>query len=282
MQITSHFVVLTIALSAATPIINAQDSPPAVTVKRVPANANSAPKLKAPVRPQQQDGIPPLLKNFDANSQLQLLENAEAWPAPTAPPAGNPDGAAVPKDFHPRADVPLSPTGAEAVRVSDQWATGRNEPLPGPDGRVLYAYGAGLPIIVCAPLRVCIIELQAGEKIIGEPQIGDSVRWNLSPATYGQADSTTSLVVLKPLESGLDTNLLVTTDRRAYYFRLVSKPRDYVARVAFSYPEEDNSEKWKQHMVQQQIAAKESDREATMLPAMLTVEKLNFSSGDRF
>ena len=277
MQITSHFVVLTIALSAATPIINAQDSPPAVTVKRVPANTNPAPKLKAPVGPQQQDGISPLLKNFDANSQLLLLENPEEWPAPTAPPAGNPDGAAVPKDFRPRVDVPLSPTGAEAVRVSEQWTTGRNEPLPGPDGRVLYAYGAGLPVLVCAPLRVCIIELQPGEKIIGEPQIGDSLRWNLSPATYGQADSITSMVVLKPLESGLDTNLLVTTDRRAYYFRLMSKPRDYVARVAFSYPDEENSEKWKQHMVQQQIAAKESDREAKMLPAMLTVDKLNFS-----
>ena len=31
---------------------------------------------------------------------------------------------------------------------------------------------------------------------------------------------------------GLDTNLLITTDRRAYYLRLLSKPDDYVARVA--------------------------------------------------
>jgi type IV secretion system protein VirB9 len=72
---------------------------------------------------------------------------------------------------------------------------------------------------------VCIIELQAGEKIVGEPQIGDSVRWNISPALYGVGNDATSVVVLKPQVPGLDTNLLVTTDRRAYYLRLVSKPR---------------------------------------------------------
>ena len=72
--------------------------------------------------------------------------------------------------------------------------------------------------MVCAPLRVCIVELQAGEKIVGEPQIGDSVRWNISPGMYGDGDQATQMIVLKPQEAGLDTNLLVATDRRAYYF----------------------------------------------------------------
>jgi type IV secretory pathway VirB9-like protein len=53
-------------------------------------------------------------------------------------------------------------------------------------------------------------------------------------------EETTSAIVLKPQEPGLDTNLLITTGRRAYYLRLVSKQQDYVARVAFSYPEEQN------------------------------------------
>ena len=54
---------------------------------------------------------------------------------------------------------------------------------------------------------------EAGEKIVGEPQIGDSVRWNISPALYGVGDDATSVIVLKPQVPGLDTNLLVTTDR---------------------------------------------------------------------
>ena len=195
-----------------------------------------------------------------------------------SPAVGNAEGdGKAPKGYQPRTDVPLNPTAAEAVRMSETWRGGQNTPAAGPDGRVLFAYGAGLPIVVCAPLRVCMIELQAGERINGEPQIGDSVRWNISPAIYGQADQTTSVIVLKPQESGLDTNLLITTDRRAYYLRLVSKPQDYVARVAFSYPEEDNSQKWQQHALEQRALAQENNRKAQLTPAMITADKLNFN-----
>jgi type IV secretion system protein TrbG len=68
----------------------------------------------------------------------------------------------VPSDFHPPQDVPLSPTAEAAVRVSEKWLTDTVTPAPGPDGRVLYTYGAGLATVVCAPLRVCTIELQMG------------------------------------------------------------------------------------------------------------------------
>jgi type IV secretion system protein VirB9 len=49
------------------------------------------------------------------------------------------------------------------------------------------------------------------------------------------------VIVLKPQTPGLDTNLRVTTDRRAYYLRLISKAEDYVARVAFAYPDDDSN-----------------------------------------
>jgi len=126
-------------------------------------------------------------------------------------------------------------------------------------------------------LFACIIEMQAGEKIAGEPQIGDSVRWNISPGMYGNGDQATQIIVLKPQEAGLDTNLLITTDRRAYYLRLVSKPQEYVARVAFRYPEEENSHKWQQHLVEQRAQEREAKRDSQMLPAMITAEKLNFA-----
>ena len=64
------------------------------------------------------------------------------------------------------------------------------------------------------------------------------------------------MIVLKPQGPGLDTNLLITTDRRAYYLRLLSKSDDYVARVAFAYPdEEENEKKWQQHLAEQKDAA---------------------------
>lgn len=187
------------------------------------------------------------------------------------------DPGTVPKDYRPRLDVPLNPTAQEAVRVSEKWRRESNAPAAGSDGRVLYSFGAGLPTVVCAPLRVCMIELQAGEKIVGEPQIGDSVRWNISPALYGTGDQATAVIVLKPQSPGLDTNLLVTTDRRAYYLRLISKPEEYVARVAFAYPDDDNR-KWQTQLAEQNAASAQQKRSsADVIPAVIAVEKMNFS-----
>ena len=183
---------------------------------------------------------------------------------------------AVPKEFKPKGDVPLTPTVIEAVQASEAWREAKNTPSPGLDGRVMYSFGAGLPTVVCAPLRVCIIELQAGEKIVGEPHIGDSVRWNISPALYGAGEQSTAIIILKPQVPGLDTNLLITTDRRAYYMRLVSKPEDYIARVAFAYPDDDSSRKWQQQAAAQQALAKQDKHAAELPAAIITVEKINF------
>lgn len=237
-------IVITVTLSSAW-MLSAQSQPPA----RPPAEVKRVP-------PAVQGQIPP------------KIEDPGSLPGPTSGPA--------PKDLRPKADVPLSSTALEAVRVSERWQGEKNAPSPGPDGRVMYSFGAGLPTVVCAPLRVCMIELQAGEKIVGEPHIGDSVRWNISPAMYGTGEQATAVIILKPQTPGLDTNLLITTDRRAYYLRLISKPDDYVARVAFAYPDDDSSRKWQQQLAEQQSLAKQEKHAAEVPPAVLSVEKVNF------
>ncbi len=183
-------------------------------------------------------------------------------------PGSTPIGdSTVPAGFKPKSDVELTKTAQEAVQMSEKWMSEHNQPAVGRDGRVLYSYGAGLPTVVCAPLRVCMIELQSGEKLVGEPHIGDSIRWNLSPAMYGTGEASTSVIVLKPQGAGLDTNLLITTDRRAYYLRLLSKPDDYVARVAFAYPDdEDNQRKWQQQLAEQKDRQIKSTRIAELPP----------------
>jgi type IV secretion system protein TrbG len=180
----------------------------------------------------------------------------------------------APAGYKPRTDVVLSPTATEAVRVSSEFRAESNLPSPGPDGRVMYAFGAGLATLVCAPMRICILELQPGEKLNGEPQIGDSVRWQITPAVYGTGVDGTPIIVVKPTASGLDTNLLVTTDRRAYYLRLVSKPEDYVSRVAFEYPADDSNRRWQEQMLAERYRRPEK---AELLPALVTAERLNFS-----
>jgi len=179
-----------------------------------------------------------------------------------------------PPGYKAKTDVTLSTTATEAVRVSEGFRAESNLPSPGPDGRVIYTFGAGLAMLVCAPLRICILELQPGEKLNGEPQIGDSLRWQITPAAYGTGADGTPIIVVKPTAPGLDTNLLVTTDRRAYYLRLLSKPEDYVSRVAFVYPPEDNNRRWQEHM----LAERSRQAEKTeLLPALVTAERLNFS-----
>jgi len=210
------------------------------------------------------DGYPPPFQAKRLPPEKALSPVTNEGPTPLSPITDLPiPGAALtqgpsiarasaPSGFKPKTDVQLTRTAQDAVQMSEKWMAEHNQPFAGEDGRVLYSYGAGLPTVVCAPLRVCIIELQPGEKLAGEPQIGDSVRWIISPAMFGHGDSATMLIVLKPQIPGLDTNLLITTDRRAYYLRLLSKPQDYVARVAFSYPVDEQA-KWQEQISKQKL-----------------------------
>lgn len=163
-------------------------------------------------------------------------------------------------------------SAAHAVGQSKEWLTAENKPTVGDDGRVMFTFGAGLPVVVCAPLRVCVIELQAGERVNKEVQLGDSVRWIVTPAESGSGKTAQTLVVIKPKEVGLDTNLVIPTDKRNYYIRLVSRPTDYVARVAFNYPEEARAA-WEVYAAKRGELAK-----AEVAPDMaaMSIERLKF------
>jgi type IV secretion system protein TrbG len=223
-----------------------KDDPPPIIVKRAP-----------PVR---KDTIPAPDKYplAEAVRTLQSGDAAEppAAAAPTLPPlrneaASGKSSSEVPRDFQPKRDLALNATGADALLISRDWEEAHNAPTVGNDGRVVYTYGAGLPILVCAPLHVCMLELERGEKLIGEPHIGDSIRWEISPTVSGSGTDATPILIIKPRISGLDTTMVIPTDRRAYYVRLESKPSEYVARVAFAYPE-DRREEWLLYLAKQQ------------------------------
>jgi type IV secretion system protein VirB9 len=145
-----------------------------------------------------------------------------------------------------------------AAEVSRQWETGVATPTPGVDGRVVYIFGQGMPVMVCAPLRVCAIELQAGEHLQSPPQIGDSRRWEITPVLSGSGLDETPLLIVKPIEPGLETDLIVPTDRRTYVFRLISDPTRFVSRLAFQYPGEEGA-KWVAFQAQQDEAKRDAE-----------------------
>jgi type IV secretion system protein VirB9 len=172
--------------------------------------------------------------------------------------------------------APLSASAARALAISDAAKLDDAMPTPGKDGRVTYTFGTGLPTIVCSPLHVSIVELEPGESINGEPAIGDSIRWEIMPGSSGQGSDLEPLVMIKPHQAGLDTNLVIATNKRTYYLRLVSRENEYIARTAFSY-KEDEDKRWKQYLEKQN--QEKQDRENAQVVTRVAgnaIDNLNF------
>jgi len=134
----------------------------------------------------------------------------------------------------------LTPQEKAAVAIAKRWrdagATGM-KPVAGPDGSVRYLFGAQQPSIVCAVLQVCDVELQAGEQV-NSIQLGDTARWTIEPAISGAGAAEVQHLIIKPMDVGLETSLVVTTNRRTYHLRLRSHRTEFMPRVGFTYPEE--------------------------------------------
>jgi type IV secretion system protein TrbG len=114
---------------------------------------------------------------------------------------------------------------------------------------ITFPYGHSQPTVTCARLRACVIELQPGETVLSRIA-GDLTRWEIVPAAAGPGGRTT-LVVVKPKDCDLTTNLVLATDRRIYDLTLdappcphtpgesATNPEDaYTRRVTFYYPDQ--------------------------------------------
>jgi type IV secretion system protein TrbG len=110
-------------------------------------------------------------------------------------------------------------------------------------------FGHVQPTLRCAPLRVCTVELQSGERVI-DSVLGDPERWVVD---FAAGPDSTPLVVAKPVAlpdaCDLTTNLVVTTNRRIYHVTLDSPPcaaqgestnpdLPYMRQVKFYFPDD--------------------------------------------
>ncbi len=140
----------------------------------------------------------------------------------------------------PAASQSLSANEARGTKLSAKWQEGQGVVTHGADGKVVFLFGQVQPSVVCSPLQVCDIELQAGE-IVRDVLLGDTVRWKVEPATSGAPGQQTVHLIVKPAEAGLITSMVVTTSRRTYHIQLKSHHSQYMARVGFDYPEDISS-----------------------------------------
>lgn len=133
----------------------------------------------------------------------------------------------------------LTPSEQQALKIAQDWqarSATQLTPVPGPDGAIQFLYGAVQPSIVCAVMQVTDIELQPGEQI-NNINIGDSARWLVEPAVTGAGVAEVQHIVIKPMDVGLETSLMVTTNRRTYHFRLKSHKTQYMPKISFIYPD---------------------------------------------
>lgn len=153
------------------------------------------------------------------------------------PPAGRHAGALPPPISLLAPSAPLNATERRAVALARHWENRPEMPQPGKDGVVRFLYGATLPTIVCAPLQVCDLALQPGE-IVNSVNVGDKVRWKISPAVSGSPEGQVTHLIIKPTDAGLVSSLIIETNRRTYAIRLVSTRHEWMPLIAFNYPDD--------------------------------------------
>jgi P-type conjugative transfer protein TrbG len=174
---------------------------------------------------------------------LALLAGCAARPAPST--AADTDLVrATPVSDTPKAQPApsagelLAPDDPDVQAAMRAWKSGQPAPIIRTTEFIQYPYGLTEAVVTCEPLRVCDVELDAGEEV-QNVSIGDTSRWLVHPAFSGARETLTPHVMVKPSEYGIATNAIITTNRRTYYLGLVSKAKNdpgYVRRVKFYYP----------------------------------------------
>ncbi len=132
----------------------------------------------------------------------------------------------------------------QALKIAKHWQKGgkSSQPFQSSDGSVSFVYGSGQIKIVCAPLQVCDIALQPGEQF-NDMNVGDP-RFIVEPSITGSGIEQQLHLIIKPKDVGLDSSLVVTTNRRTYHFRLKSDRYEFMPYVSFVYPNEAKA-KWR-------------------------------------
>jgi type IV secretion system protein VirB9 len=123
-------------------------------------------------------------------------------------------------------------------RVAEAHAAAKIDPAK--DGYInaiqVYPYTSGaLYQLYAAPNQVTDIALEVGEKLVSV-SAGDTVRWVVGDTTSGEGKTAQVHILIKPIGADLQSNLVITTDRRTYHLEMHSSEKTYMASVSWTYP----------------------------------------------
>lgn len=144
---------------------------------------------------------------------------------------------AAPKPADPLAAPRPARTGRAAIAAAngEARAASRSDQFVG--GVQVFAWAPGRVYEVwTAPLRVTTLTLGPGETVVSKAA-GDTVRWQIGDTTSGTGANARTHILLKPLERGLETNLVLTTSHRVYWLDLKSGSAEaFNAAIAWDTP----------------------------------------------
>jgi type IV secretion system protein VirB9 len=148
------------------------------------------------------------------------------------------------------AEARIAPTREGYVNAIQVW--------PFTDGALYQVYAA--------VGRVTVVALQPGEELV-TVAAGDTVRWIVGDTSSGSGTDLRVSVMVKPIRSGLKTNLVITTSRRTYLLELTSTDKTWMASVSWEYPKD------KMLALQRQAQAASA---AAPVDTGLSLEKIRF------
>lgn len=133
----------------------------------------------------------------------------------------------------------------------------------------IYPYTIGaLYQVYTAPEQVTDIALQPGEELMSV-SAGDTVRWVLGDTVSGSGDASQTHILVKPIASGLKTNLIITTSKRTYHIEMTSFRETYMAAVSWRYPHEEL-------VTARGDAARRQAQGRTVIDRGLSLDRINF------
>lgn len=144
---------------------------------------------------------------------------------------------------------------------------------PSEDGYInaiqTYPYMKGaLYQLYAAVNQVTDIALEPGENLLSV-SAGDTVRWIVGDTVSGSGENSQVHILVKPIAADLQTNLVITTDRRTYHLELHSGAKTYMASISWVYPRSEL-------LALEKSNARAFARAKQTIDANLNLHRLNF------
>ncbi len=142
------------------------------------------------------------------------------------------------------------------------------------EGFKTFAYDAySRPIVVCAPLHLCVLQLEHGEKI-NNIDLGDAAHWLVSTSLVGSRQDGSYQIAVKPKFYHTATDMVITTNKRTYNIGLVSQQGASTHVVNFYYPQETLSRAIQQAHQQANLPLQQ---EVISQSTQIAVDEINFN-----